>query len=113
MSKKQRFCAESLSTEKMRILHNKNTFYEYFCLNTSVPMDHRSIVLVTSCLFHQDTSNDTHDNPNGPIQQFDPGHGQGHHTPWTCICQVWANTAKVVVLPECCQFSEKKLQIVA
>ena len=42
-------------------------------------MDHRSVILVTSCFSRQDASNDAHDDPNGPALQLDPGHSQVHH----------------------------------
>ena len=77
----------------------------------SISMDRRSIILVPSCFSRQDAANDTHDDPNGPIYQFAPGHGQGHHIAIDFItCGV--TPPKWAVLPECCQFSENVLEIV-
>ena len=48
-------------------------------LNMPISMDHRSIILVPSRFSRQNASNDTHDDPDGPTLQLDPGDGQGHH----------------------------------
>ena len=57
-----------------------------FILNMSIPMDRWAMILVRSFFSRQDASNDTHDDPNGPTLQFDPGHGQGHLLQWTYSC---------------------------
>ena len=75
-------------------------------------MDRRSIIFVPSCFPRQNASNDTHDDPNGPALQLDPGDGQCHHiTMNLIICD--GTPLKRAVLPECYQFSEKLLYIVA
>ena len=66
----------------------------------SVSIDRRSIILVPSCFSRQNASNDTHDDPNGPTLQLDPGNGQGHHITMTFItCGV--TPPKRAVIPEC------------
>ena len=82
-----------------------------FILNMSISKDRRSITLVPSCFSRQDASNDTHDDPNGPTLQLDPGDGQGHHiTMNLIICGATPTTR--AVLPEWYQFSENVLCIV-
>ena len=47
----------------------------------SISMDRRSIILVPLCFSRQNalTMTLTHDDPNGPTLQLDPGDGQGHY----------------------------------
>ena len=63
-------------------------------------------------LSRQNASNDTHDDPNGPALQLDPGVDQDHHiTMSSIICGV--SPPKRAVLHECYQFSEKLFYTVA
>ena len=79
----------------------------------SISMDRRSIILVPSCLYDRNASNDTHDDPNGRTLQLDPGDGQGHHIIMNFIIG-GVTPPKRAVLPECYQFfSENLLYIVA
>ena len=81
-------------------------------LNMPVSMDHTSFILVASYFSRQNASNDTHDDPDGPTLQLDPGDGQGHHiTMNLIICGV--TPLKRAVLPECYQFLENLLYTVA
>ena len=78
----------------------------------SISMNRRSNILAPSLFSRQNASNDTHDDPNGPSLQFDPGHGQRHHIAMDAItCGV--TPPKWAVLPECWQFPETLLYIVA
>ena len=78
----------------------------------SISMDHRSNILVPSCFSLQNASNYTHDYPNGPTLQLGPGDGQGHHIAMNfIICGVIP--PRSAALPECYQFSENLLYIVA
>ena len=75
-------------------------------------MDRRSINLVPSCFSRQDASNGTHADPNEPILQSDPGHGQCLHiTMDFTLCGV--TPPKWAALPECYQCSENLLHTVA
>ena len=78
----------------------QNHILSLFILNISVSMDLWLIIFVPSCFPRQATSNDTHDDPNGPSLQFDPGHGQGHHIAVDVItCGV--TPPKWTALPKC------------
>ena len=78
----------------------------------SISMDRRSIILVPSCFSRQNASNDTHGDPNGPTLQLDRGVGQDSHINMNfIICGV--TPPKRAVLPECYQFSENLLYIIA
>ena len=50
-----------------------------FIQDVSISKHRRSIILVPSCFSRQDASNDTLNDPNGPILQFSPGHSQAPH----------------------------------
>ena len=91
----------------------QNNIFIVSILNMSISMGLRSVTLVPSFFSRQNASKDTHDDPNEPSLQFDPGgHDQGHHIALDVItCGV--TPPKWAVLPECCQFSENLLCIVA
>ena len=101
------------------IKHSKNekiTLKKYmlsvFILHKSVSMDRMSILSLPSCFSGQDASNGTHDDLTEPTLRSDPGHGQGHYITMNFImCGV--TPLKWAVLPECYQFSENVLYVVA
>ena len=100
----------SLPTDKKRKLHHKKYILRVFILNILISMDHRSIILVPSCLSRQDTSNDATDDPNESTLQFDTGPGHGRHITIEFItCAV--TPPKWAVLPEYGHFSENMLDV--
>ena len=101
-----------ITHSKKRENYIKNTFYAYFSWIFSYPWVAGHFLFVSSCFSRKDASSDTHDDPNGPVLQFDPDYGQGHRIIMDFImCGVappnWA------MLPECYQFSENLVYIVA